>query len=399
MEPAPITTEDIADFVAAIEGAFHDVPSPTDVERITKKLEPERTLAIRDRGKIVAGASIYTRRVSVPGGDVPVAAVTQVGVLPTHRRRGMLTALMRRQLDDVREAGNEAIAMLWAAEGVIYGRYGYGLASLAAELEVDTTELHLRAPSDGRPDLLDPPAAVEAMRPIHAAVRRLRPGMVDREGPWWEVRIADPESDRDGASPLRAAVIEDVAYALYAVKMKYAHNRMAGEVIVREAMAATPEGYAAIWQFLLNLDLTRRLSYRLAPSDEPLMHLVTEAQGAPLQLSESLWVRLVDLPRALEERTYAQPFEVVFEVADDFCPWNAGRWALRWDGETAACARTSLHAGLELSAVELGAAYLGGTTLADLARAGRVRELREGALTAASRAFRADVAPWCPEIF
>jgi predicted acetyltransferase len=399
VEPTPITTEDIPDFVTAVDGAFHEDPTPADFERIAKKLEPERTLAIRDRGRIVAGASIYSRRVSIPGADVPVAGVTQVGVLATHRRRGMLTALMQRQFADIREAGNEALAMLWAAEGVIYGRYGYGLASLAAELNVDTLEAQLRAPATVRPELLQPADAVEAMRPIHAAVRGARPGMVDREGPWWEVRIHDPESDRDGASALRAAVIEDAAYALYAVKMKVEHNRLAGEVIVREVMATTPEAYAAIWQFLLSLDLTRRVTYRLAPSDEPLMHLITEAQAAALQLSESLWVRLVDVGKALQQRAYGQPFEVVFEVADDVCAWNAGRWALRWDGETATCARTSLPAGLELSVVELGAAYLGGTTLAELARAGRVRELRAGALTAASRAFRGDVAPWCPEIF
>ena len=113
----------------------------------------------------------------------------------------------------------------------------------------------------------------------------------------------------------------------------------------------------------------------------------------------ALWVRLVDLPRALAERTYGEPFEVVLEVADDVCPWNAGRWALRWDGTTATCAKTATPAGLELGATELGAAYLGGTTLEVLARAGRVRELRTGALAAASRAFAGDRAPWCPEIF
>jgi predicted acetyltransferase len=101
----------------------------------------------------------------------------------------------------------------------------------------------------------------------------------------------------------------------------------------------------------------------------------------------------------LSERGYAQPFETVFEVADAFCPWNAGRWALRWDGETATCAKTALPAAIELTVNELGAVYLGGTTFAKLAHAGRVRELRSGAVTTAHRAFRADVEPWCPEIF
>jgi predicted acetyltransferase len=170
-------------------------------------------------------------------------------------------------------------------------------------------------------------------------------------------------------------------------------------VQVREAMAATTEGYAAVWDFLLNLDLTRRLHYLFCPSDDPLIHMVTEAQAAPLRLHEALWVRLVDLPAALRARTYGEPFEVVFEVEDAFCPWNAGRWALRWDGTTASCAQTALAPALQLTTTELGAAYLGGTTLASLAAAGRVQELRAGTLAPVSRSFRGDVAPWCPEIF
>jgi predicted acetyltransferase len=223
--------------------------------------------------------------------------------------------------------------------------------------------------------------------------------MLDREGVWWDVRLHDPESEREGASALRAAIVDDHAYALYAVKTTFEENRLSAEVQPWEIMAATPEGYAAIWDFLLNLDLTRRLHYLFGPSDDPLMHIVTEAQAAPVRLHEALWVRLVDLPRALRERSYGEPFEVVFEVEDAFCPWNAGRWALRWDGTTATCAETAIAPALQLTTTELGAAYLGGTTLAALARAGRVQELRPGTIATVSRSFRGEVAPWCPEIF
>jgi predicted acetyltransferase len=394
-----ITADDIPAFVASVEAAFHDDPSPGDVDRITKRLEVDRTLAIRDGGRIVAGASIYSRRMTVPGGEVPIAGVTQVGVAPTHRRRGMLTAMMRRQLDDVHAACTEAVAALWAAEAAIYGRFGYGLASLSGEIRLDNRDVRLRAPATLRPRLTTPSDAVDGMRAIYEAVRPTRPGMLDREGPWWDSRLYDPESEREGASALRAAVIDDHAYALYAVKTQFEENRFSAEVQVRELMAATGEGYAAIWDFLLTLDLTRRLHYLFGASDDPIMHLVTEAQATPVRLHEALWVRLVDLPRALRERTYGEPFEVVFEVEDEFCPWNRGRWALRWDGETATCGETALAPGLQLTAAELGAAYLGGTTLAALARAGRVSEQRAGALAATSRSFRGEVAPWCPEIF
>jgi predicted acetyltransferase len=401
MDPAPITAEEIPEFRDAVGSAFHNDTTDHHLERMRRTLEPERTLVLRDDGRIVAATGIYTRRMSVPGGDVPMAGVTQVGVRPTHRRRGMLTTLMRRQLADIHEAGDEAVAALWASESVIYGRFGYGMATLAADLVVHTRDARFRTEPD-RADvqLLPADEAVDLMRPIHDAARTQRPGMIDRDGPWWDSRIDDPDSDRNGAQALRAAVIEGGAYALYAGKLKFEEGQAAGETIVREVVGTTPESYAAIWSFLLGLDLVRRAVYELAPSDDPLPHMLTEARSAQFTLvGDALWVRLVDLPRALRERAYAQPFDVVFEVADDVCPWNVGRWALRWDGEAATCAQTALPAGIELTVAELGAAYLGGTTLDELARAGRVKELRGGALTAASRAFRGDRAPWCPEIY
>jgi predicted acetyltransferase len=401
VEPAPITAEEIPEFREAVGSAFHNDTSDHQIERMRKTLEPERTLVLRDDGRIVAATGIYTRRISVPGGEVPVAGVTQVGVRPTHRRRGLLTALMTRQLADVHAAGDEAIAALWASESVIYGRFGYGLATSTADLTVATREARFRTPPEPTDvQLMLAPEAIDLMRPIHDAARAGRPGMLDREGPWWDFRIDDPESDRDGAQALRAAVIEGSAYALYAGKLKFEDGQAAGEAIVREVVATTPAAHAAIWAFLLGLDLVRRVTYEVAPVDDPLPHMLTEARAVrATEVGDALWVRLVDVPRALRERAYGQPFETVFEVADEVCPWNAGRWALRWDGAEASCARTALPAAIELTVAELGAIHLGGTTLDELARAGRVKELRAGALATVSRAFRGDRAPWCPEIF
>ena len=398
MEPAPITADEIPDYVEAAYSAFHNEVSPHHHERWQKVLEPERTLVLRDGGRIVAGTGIFSRRLTVPGGETPVAGVTLVGVRPTHRRRGLLTRLMHRQLADVHEAGREAVAALWASEPVIYGRFGYGFATLAARLEVDQRRVALRRRPGARVQLLSPADALEAMRGVHAELRPHVPGMLDRDGPWWDDRLRDHETDRDGAQPLRAAVT-DGAYALYSVMPRFADDRPAGEVELREVVATTDEGRTAIWDFLLGLDLTTKLSWELAPSDDPLPHMVANAQDVAVKVGDALWVRLVDVGRALAARSYRRPFEVVLDVADEVCPWNAGRWALRWDGSTATCARTATPAALELGAAELGAGYLGGTTLDQLARGGRVRELRTGALAAASGAFQGERAPWCPEIF
>jgi predicted acetyltransferase len=397
-EPAPISADEVPEFVEALYQAFHGGTHPEDLARVSMVLEPERALAVRDRDRIVATAAVYTRRLTVPGAVLPVAAVTMVGVRASHRRRGMLTALMRRQLDDVRAAG-EPLAALWASETVIYGRFGYGLATLAAELEVDSRDARLRQPPAGAAELLEPAEAKPAMAAVHDAVRPGRPGMLDRAGDWWNVTIADSEHRRDGAGELLAAVIDEEAYALYAVKQRWREGRAAGEVVVREALATTPEANAEIWAYLLGLDLTTRIAWDGAAPDDPLPHMLTEAQTVRMRVGEALWLRLVDLPGALAGRTYAVPFEVVLEMADEFCPWNAGRWALRWDGAGATCGRTALPAELSLSAADLAAAYLGGTTLATLARAGRLQELRQGALARASLAFRGEREPWCPEIF
>lgn len=399
MEPAPITRDEVDAFLGALNLAFHREPGGPGHDRYARLIEPERCLAARDGARIVGTAGIYSRRMTVPGGERPVAAVTLVGVLASHRRRGVLSALMRRQLADVHERGEEAFAALWASEGAIYGRFGYGMAAASGRLEVRRRQAGLpRPPAPGGLALESPADAVPAMTAVYDAARRKRPGMLDRSPAWWEFRIADPAELRDGADALRAVVL-DGAYALYAVKSSWDRGRPAGEVRVREAMAADPGALAALWHALLSLDLTEQVVYDLAPADHPLPLMVAEPQAVELSLSEGLWIRLVDVDRALAERSYAQPFEVVLEVTDDVCPWNAGRHALAWDGTRAACEPTRAAADLALDVADLGAASLGGTTLDALALAGRVRELRPGALAVASPAFRGVREPWCPEIF
>lgn len=192
-------------------------------------------------------------------------------------------------------------------------------------------------------------------------------------------------------------MVGDEGYALYAVKEHWEGGRPDGLVRVRELVAATPA--AALWGFLLELDLVRRLCWEVAPADQPLPHMLDDARAVAARLGDGVWLRLVDLPRALTERSYSAPFQAVLEVADEVCPWNSGRRRLGWDRRHATCEPTGAEPDLELSAAELGAAYLGGTTLEEFARAGRVRACSARALHAASVAFRGAAEPWCPETF
>jgi predicted acetyltransferase len=395
MEMRPATRDEFDDFDHAVLAAFHREVTEEDRRAFALTDEPERSLAWFDDGRIVAGTSIYTRHVTVPGAIVPCAAVTAVGVRPTHRRRGLLTAMMRRQLEDVRAAG-EPVAALWASEGAIYGRFGYGIATRNAHLTARRPVARLAArPPAGDPLRAGPAAGhVEHMRAVYERVRGERPGMLDRPGAWWQARLNDPESGRKGAQPLQAVGVPD-GYALYAVRPDRDGEGPAGEVTIRELVAATPAAHALLWDFLLDQDLTRTITWALAPADEPLWLMLTDPDAVRLALGAALWVRLVDVPAALSARVYAADPDVVMEVADAFCPWNAGRYRLAGGR----CEPTHAEPDLALDASALGATYLGGTLLAELAQAGRVAELRPGALARASAAFRADVAPWCPEVF
>jgi predicted acetyltransferase len=395
MQLRPATREEFDDFSRAAMSAFHREYTDADRERYERIDEPERSLAWFDDGRIVATTMAFTRRIAVPGGEVPCAGVTAVAVVATHRRRGLLTAMMRRQLDDIRAAG-EPIAALWASEGAIYGRFGFGVAAPNVRLSAQRPATRLAAPPTPSDPLRAGPAGdhIETMREVHDCVRRARPGMLARPGPWWQDRLFDPESARVGAQPLRAVVTER-GYAMYTVRAEFTDEGPAGEVRLRELVAAAPEARAVLWEFLLDQDLTRTITWDMAPLDEPLWLMVTNPRAVRRTVGDGLWVRLVDVARALSARTYSVDADVVFEVSDAFCPWNAGRYRLAGG----LCERTDRSADLALDVTVLGAAYLGGTTLRELAAAGRVGELRVGSLARASAAFRGDVAPWCPEIF
>jgi predicted acetyltransferase len=405
MEIRPISAAEVEPFLRATEGAFHEDVHDEDVEMFSELIEPERTLAAFDGAQMVATTGIFTRELTVPGAAMSVAGVTLVGVLPTHRRRGLLTQLMRRQLDDVHAAG-ESVAALWASEAAIYGRFGYGCAARHASVTLRTTGARLAPdapPPRGHVDLVDPAAAVDRIAPLYDRVRRARVGHLDRAAVWWKRRTRDSERFRDGYGALRVAVHEDGdgavdGYALYAVKNGW-EDGPDGRARLRELVADGPAATSAMWEFLLGLDLVRAVEWPIAPPDVPLGELVTSPQQPQMPVSQNLWIRLVDVPAALAARTYAAPLDVVLEVDDPFCPWNAGRYRLAAVDGRAACERTDAPPDLAVSARDLGAAYLGGTRLATLAAIGRVRELRPGAIERTSVAFGAAREPFCPEIF
>ncbi|MEU6976658.1 MULTISPECIES: GNAT family N-acetyltransferase [unclassified Streptomyces] len=395
------------DWYGVLELAFGGVPEADEERKLWQDLtEYERSIGAWDGDRCVGTAGAFTFRLAVPGGAVvPAAGVTMVSVAGTHRRRGILTSMMRRQLDDVRAWG-EPLAVLTASEPEIYGRFGYGLASYATHATIDTTRVRLTVPpgtDEVSLRLAPPEQALDACEAVYARLVTGRPGMLERRPGWERQALIDPPGDREGASPRQCVLAERggevVGYALYAVKPAWAYAGADGSVVLHQLAGLDPAAEAALWRYLCSVDLTSRVRIHSRPVDDAWQHLVSDVRRCEPTLRDVLHVRLVDVGAALEARTYQAPVDVVFEVEDAFCPWNEGRWRLTGDAKGATCVPTSDPAELSLSVRELGAAYLGGVSLVSLAAAGRVRELREGALVEASVAFGSPVAPWLPHGF
>ncbi len=417
----PVREDEFAAFYEVGEHAFNSSwPSEAAREHERTTFEFDRSLAAFDGARPVGTACAYSFQMALPGAMAPVAGVSAVSVLPSYRRRGILSSLMRRQLADVAE-GNEAVAALFASEPGIYGRYGYGMASMQARLTVRRGEGRMdplalagreAAAGDGDVQLrqAEPEVARAELAKVHDQAVPGRPGMLARDDRWWRSVLHDPDYWRQGASPLRCVIAEDAAgargYALFSVNPSWNEHGIAdGTLNVRELISLDPAATIALWADLLNRDLVDEVKARLRPVDDPLLYLLADVRRARTQLADGLWIRLVDLGRALGQRQYAGQADVVIEVTDELLPGNAGRWRLQAGPAAggaagrASCHRTSAPADIELPVQALGAAYLGGTRLGALARAGLVTEVRPGAVAELSAAMSWDPPPWSPMIF
>jgi len=379
---------------------FGSMPSEDGVAALARVLPADRLHMALEDGVTVGGAGVFPFELTVPGGRVRAAGVTVVGVLPTHRRRGILRQMMRAQLDDVHDRG-EPVAYLWASEPTIYGRFGYGIASLSGEMDLLRNRSAFHAPLEprGRVRLVSLEEALELIPPVYERVAAETPGMFVRTRDWWEARaLADPEWRRQGAGEMNRAVLEvggePQAYGLYRLKPSFENFTSTGQTLVTEAMGMNPQATAEIWRFLLDVDWMDRIQASQLPVDHPLFFLLAEPRRMRFTIADALWVRLVDVESALAARSLRAGEPVVIDVSDEFCPWNEGRWRVG-EGVT----RTDDDADVRLDVSALGSVYLGGFTFAQLARAGRVEELIDGGVERADELLHTDRAPWCPEIF
>ncbi len=373
-------------------------------------MEFDRSLVARDSdlgNRIVATAAAYSLELTLPGGTmIPAGGVTWVGVLPTHRRRGLLTSLMRRQLDDIAARG-EALAVLTASESSIYGRFGYGMASFAASFEIarrhaDFTERAQSIGATGRVNLIEHEEALDILPGVYERVRAEQPGAVSRSPQYWQGYLRDPYEIDEGFGPrfyvtyVSAAGTLDGA-AFYRIMNSWHHGIASNILSVNELLAVTPVAYAAMWRYLLSVDLVETIRTARRPVDEPLRWLLSDPRRLRCtRLGDDLWVRILDIPAALSARSYRTEDRIIFEVTDAFRPQSSGRYLLEAGTDGSTCrSDTRTEADLALDMTDLAAVYLGNASFSALARAGRVVELTPGALTRADLLFSTDRAPYC----
>jgi predicted acetyltransferase len=403
IELRPIGATDWEDYTRANAAAFGWEPNSEQLAEVEQIFEFDRTLAAIDGDEIVGTTSIYSFDLTVPGGVLPTAGVTWVSVKPTHRRQGILRAIMQRQLNDVHER-NEPLAALWASESVIYGRFGYGLAAQNVEFTIDRlrTSLARQAPSCGRLRLVTREQALEAWPAVYEEVRARQPGFYTRTKKWWAHQsMRGPDMERRAGVRFNVQYEEEgrvLGYARYRIRGEGGTEGPSGTLTVWDLTAASENAYTALWQYLFGVDLIGTITAMNRPIDEPLYWMLADPRRLVRRPYDSLWVRLVDVPPALEGRRYGAAGRVVFDLRDPFCPWNEGRYELEAGVEGARCRRTDATPEITLGAADLAAVYLGGGRLTTLRLAGRVEGDWE-TLRRADAIFSWDPLPWCPEVF
>lgn len=375
-----------------------------DAERSV--LDADNVLVVTDgdpaTAPVVGTASSYRFGLTVPGGaSVGVAGVTNVGVLPTHRRRGILRRLMVRAHDDFAAEGLAA-SVLNATDARIYGRFGYGMATRFASVALEAHRASFAHPLPARRlQWMRSADAVDVLPGLYDAAVASRPGTLSRSPAWWSMMLADTPIWKGGGHHEVVVAHPDGddpgGYALYQVSPRAENVAVA----VREVVAATPAAHAALWRFLADIDLTVDLRAEI-PVDDALPWLLDDPRAlTTTNVRDYLFVRVLDTPAVLEARRWRVPVDLVIDVADPFRPDGAaaGRFRVQGGPDGSVCEPTSASADVSMGVEALGSLALGGADAAAMAAAGRITSHRPGAIDHAALAFGWSPAPFCATHF
>jgi predicted acetyltransferase len=397
MEYRAINPDEFDGFVGVLSHVFAWDPKPEEVELERKRFEIDRSIAAFDGANVVGTGANLTFRMTVPGGVVSAGGVTMIGVLPSHRRQGILTTMMAELLEDSRER-HEPVSILWASESSIYGRFGFGLATRHANRVVERAHATLRSEvtARGTVRLIDKSQALKQFPGVYEQVAARYPGMIERPPDRWELALADLESWRDGATANRFALYEEagvpLGYARYRIKEDWSDQHAQNRLDANQVVGVTNEAVRGLWRFLFGIDLVKTVSARHRPLRDPLAYLLADPRRMTFQVTEGIWLRILDVPAALGARRYPVPGSITIEITgpDDV----AGRYHLEGGPDGAECTPTEREPDISMGVAVLGMRYLGDHDFGSLAGAGLVEGSTE-ALRSADLMFGWHEPAWC----
>lgn len=401
LRPTRVAEEDLVPFARAVNRHFHESEEDEDVLPWVEAFATGyRAWWTRTEGLVAGNLGVIETEVSVPGGaHLPLAAVTAVGVAQTQRRRGVMRDLVHASLAEAVEHG-EPFAGLYASEAAIYGRFGFGVAAPHTRYRIERSRVRLLDPVDVRlVRETTPEAARQEWPEIHAGLRAERAASVAKPPGMWDLETTrDIPGWRDGASARRLVEVPGRGYASYRVKDAIDGLLADGTVRVAELVATDPEAEAALWQHVLDIDLTTTIEVSFRPVDDALPFLVTDRYALRASDSEPLYLRVLDLPRVALARTYAAAGAAVLEVHDPL-GYVDGRWRLEVDAEGASCTPTDAEPDLVLPVAALPGILHGGVRATTLRAARWLEERTPGAAAALDRMTAVERAPWTTMMF
>jgi predicted acetyltransferase len=407
VEVRRIRDDELPAFIDTLTTGFME---RVDADKVAAEMRPlwdlERTWAAFDDGRMCGTFRSWSTELTVPGGEhLPAAAVTTVTVLPTHRRRGILRAMVAAEHAAMRERG-EAIGLLYASEYPIYTRFGYGPGVRDATWSLDTRSTAFHGEATGQLELVKPdPDAIAAMKGVFDAWRARQVGEIRRRDFGWEFDLGLRESVWGPTWKGFVVVHRDASgtvdgYARYHVDEKWEQRQPRNGVIVDDLHALTDDAYSSVWRYLTDIDWAATIKAERRSPAERLPWLLTNARAAEVSnVGDGLWVRLFDVRRALEARTYRHEASLVLEVVDQEAAGGRTRVQLDAGPAGATCGETDRPADLTLDISALSSAYLGGVPLPQAVAAAGVDEHRAGALAEADGLLRTLDEPWCSTFF
>lgn len=398
-ELRPVTPDEFESWLRA-ESLAHSNRLDHEPEELRPHFDLARSLAVFEGSNIIGGCQAHRLEMSIPGGASAVAGVANVAVQPTHTRQGVMSRMMRRQMNDIHEWG-EPLAALFASESAIYGRFGYGVGTVHESWQIDRhhNAYARKYESPGRIVFMDPEDVAQKLPEVYRRSTAGRPGVFPKPLHKWEEEAASPDA-HEPQPRVRGRGRGGLFYAAYEENGRidgYAIYRSSRPTImVTELMATTREATAALWRFCFDLDLMSNTEAIKRPMDDPLPWMLLDPRRLQRTVRDGVWLRVVDARAALALRSYAEAGRLTLEVRDDLCDWNNGRFELEGSSEGSSCRSTDSSPDLSVAISGLASAYLGTVSFTTLSDAGLADEHTPGALHRADRMFAVQHQPWTP---